>query len=100
MTLKLQGCRQCTNEGVLTVIVQITDQHHAHHTWLNVCKNFQSQLMEFLLSHDFLTCDQSAFRKGHSTETALRKIRAYYSIVTYYLIVQTRILFPVPVILT
>ncbi len=37
-------------------------------------KIVQSQLMEFLLSHDLLTCHQSAFRKGHSTETALYNV--------------------------
>ncbi len=57
-------------------------------------KNIQSQLMEFILWHDLLTCDQSAFKKGHSTETDLHKI------LLNLLIVQTRVLFPVPVILT
>ncbi len=36
-------------------------------------KLIQNQLLEYLSVHDFITCDQSAYRKGHSTETALHK---------------------------
>ena len=39
---------------------------------LEKCVN--SQLMAFLDDHDLLTCDQSAFRRGHSTATAAHKL--------------------------
>ncbi len=32
------------------------------------------QLTDYLTQHDLITVDQSSYRKGHSTETALHKI--------------------------
>ena len=32
------------------------------------------QLNEYVLSRDFITCHQSAFRKNHSTTTAIHKV--------------------------
>ena len=32
------------------------------------------QLTDYLTQHDFITVDQSAYRKGHSTETELHKV--------------------------
>ena len=32
------------------------------------------QLNEYVLSRDFITCHQSAFRKSHSTTTAIHKV--------------------------
>ncbi len=37
-------------------------------------KCVQSQLMSYLLAHNLITCDQSAFLKGHSTQTSLHKM--------------------------
>ena len=34
----------------------------------------QNQLKHYLVEHDFITCDQSAYRKNHSTETSLHKV--------------------------
>lgn len=37
-------------------------------------KQVQAQLLSYFEQHDFITCHQSAFLRGHSTQTALHKL--------------------------
>ena len=37
-------------------------------------KEIQSQLMTYLIQHDFISLDQSAYRKFHNTQTSLHRV--------------------------
>jgi hypothetical protein len=56
---------ECTNYRPISVI---------SHIGKIVEKIVQKQLLTYLVSHDLINVDQSAFRPGHSTQTALHRV--------------------------